>query len=59
LIHIDHTIDLGMNKVLLRHAVFKTLNAEGQINDVMVDNMMKWRHSGLNVYCDKAAWPAN
>ena len=35
------------------------LKAEGKINDVVIENMMNWRHSGFNVYCGKAIWPHN
>jgi len=39
--------------------VFKMLKAEGKINDVVIENMMNWHHSGFNVYCGKAIWPHN
>ena len=35
------------------------LKAEGKITDVVIENMMNWRHSGFNVYCGKAIWPHN
>ncbi len=35
------------------------LKAEGKINDVVIENMMNWRHSGFNVYCGNAIWPHN
>jgi len=35
------------------------LKAEGKITDVIIENMMNWRHSGFNVYCGKAIWPHN
>jgi hypothetical protein len=44
---------------LFRHEVFKMLKAEGKINDVVIENMMNWHHSGFNVYCGKAIWPHN
>jgi hypothetical protein len=44
---------------LFRYEVFKMLEAEGKINDVVIENMMNWRHSGFNVYCGKAIWPHN
>ncbi len=25
----------------------------------MIENMMNWHHSGINVYCGKAIWPHN
>ena len=33
------------------------LKTEGKITDVVIENMMNWRHSGFNVYCGKAIWP--
>jgi hypothetical protein len=36
---------------LFRYEVFKKLKAEGKINDVVIENMMNWRHSGFSVYC--------
>jgi hypothetical protein len=44
---------------LFRYEVFKMLKSEGKINDLMIENMMNWRHSGFNVYCGKAIWPHN
>jgi hypothetical protein len=42
-----------------RYEVFKMLKAEGKINDVVIENMMNWHHSGFNVYCGNAIWPHN
>jgi hypothetical protein len=44
---------------LFRYEVFKMLKAEGKINDVVIESMMNWRHSGFNVYCGNAIWPHN
>jgi ribosomal protein S27E len=44
---------------LFRYEVFKMLKSEGKITDVIIENMMNWRHSGFNVYCGKAIWPHN
>ena len=44
---------------LFRYEVFKMLKAESKINDIVIENMMTWRHSGFNVYCGKAIWPHN
>ncbi len=30
-----------------------------KINDVMIENMMNWHHSGFSVYCRHAIWPHN
>jgi len=32
-----------------RYEVFKMFKAEGKINDVVIENMMNWHHSGFNV----------
>jgi len=44
---------------LFRYEIFKMLKSEGKINDVVIENMMNWRHSGFSVYCGKAIWPHN
>jgi hypothetical protein len=44
---------------LFRYEVFKMLKSEGKINDLVIENMMNWRHSGFNVYCGHAIWPHN
>lgn len=51
--------DTGELEMLFRYEVFKMLKAEGKITDVIIENMMNWRHSGFNVYCDNAIWPHN
>jgi hypothetical protein len=51
--------DTGALEKLFRYKVFNMLKAEGKINDVVIENMMNWRHSGFNVYCGKAIWPHN
>jgi hypothetical protein len=35
------------------------LKAEGKISDIVIENMMNWRHSSLIAYCGKAIWPHN
>jgi hypothetical protein len=52
-------LDTGELEELFRYEVFKMLKAEGKITDVIIENMMNWRHSGFNVYCGKAIWPHN
>ena len=49
--------DTGALEKLFRYEVFKMLKSEGKINDVVIENMMNWRHSGFNVYCGKANSP--
>jgi hypothetical protein len=51
--------DTGELEKLFRYEVFKMLKAEGKITDVIIENMMNWRHTGFNVYCGKAIWPHN
>ncbi|MEE9302938.1 MAG: hypothetical protein V3U84_04045, partial [Thiotrichaceae bacterium] len=51
--------DNGELEKLFRYEVFKMLKGEGKITDVIIENMMNWRHSGFNVYCGKAIWPHN
>ena len=51
--------DAGAFEKLFRYEVLKMLKAEGTITDVIIENMMNWRHSGFNVYCGKAIWPHN
>ena len=49
----------GSERRAVPHEVFNMLKAEGKINDVVIENMMNWHHSGFNVYCGKAIWPHN
>ena len=51
--------DCGALEKLFRHEVLKMLKSEGKINELIIKNMMNWRHSGFNVYCGKAIWPRN
>ena len=39
--------DTGEPETLFRYEVFKLLKAEGKINDVVIENMMNWRHSAF------------
>jgi len=34
--------------------VFKILKAESKITDVIIEDMMNWRHSKFNIYCGNA-----
>jgi len=36
---------------IFRHKVFKMLLSNGKITQDLVDMLMKWRHSGFNVFC--------
>jgi hypothetical protein len=51
--------NIGELEELFRYEVFKMLKAESKITDVVIENMMNWRHSGFNVYCGNAIWPHN
>ena len=44
---------------MFRREVFKMLNSEGRIGEVLIDNLMNWRHSGFNVYCGNPLWPGS
>jgi len=44
---------------MFRHEVFKMLKSEGKIGDMLIDNLMNWRHSGFNVYCGDPLWPGD
>jgi len=36
---------------IFRHKVFKMLLSKGKITEDLIDMLMKWRHSGFNVFC--------
>lgn len=36
---------------IFRHKVFKMLLSKGKITEDLVDMLMKWLHSGFNVFC--------
>jgi hypothetical protein len=44
---------------MFRREVFKILKSEGRIGDMLIDNLMNWRHSGFTVYCGNPLWPGN
>jgi Pyruvate/2-oxoacid:ferredoxin oxidoreductase gamma subunit len=46
-------------EALFRYEVLKMLKAEGKISDAVIENMVSWRHSGINVYCGPTFWPNN
>ena len=36
----------------------KSVAKEGKINDVVIENMFSWHHSGFNIYCGLTIlWP--
>ncbi|RJP76527.1 MAG: hypothetical protein C4522_18270 [Desulfobacteraceae bacterium] len=42
---------------LFRYEVLKMLKSEGKINQMVIENMLSWHHSGFNVYCGNTIWP--
>ena len=42
---------------IFRHKVFKMLLSKGKIAEDLVDMLMKWRHSGFNVFCGPRILP--
>ena len=42
-----------------RHNVFKMLLSKGKITEDLVDMMLKWRHSGFNVFCGPKIQPGD
>jgi len=44
---------------IFRHKVFKLLLKRGKITKELVDMVMKWRHSGFNVFCGPRIQPGD
>ena len=42
---------------IFRHKIFKMLLSKGKITQGLVDMLMKWRHSGFNVFCGPRIQP--
>ena len=42
---------------IFRHKVFKMLLSKGKITEDLIDMLMKWRHSGFNVFCGPRIQP--
>ena len=42
-----------------RLEVFKKLKVDVKVNDVVIESIANWHHSGFNVYCSKAIWSHN
>ncbi len=51
-----HTKDL---EEIFRYKVFKMLLSKGKITEDLVDMLMKWRHSGFNVFCGPRIQPGD
>jgi hypothetical protein len=51
--------DTGGLEELFCYEVLKMLKKEGRVTDVVIENMMRWRHSGFGVYCGNAIWSRN
>ena len=46
-------------EAIFRHKVFKMLISKGKITKDLVDMLMKWRHSGFNVFCGSRIQPGD
>jgi len=44
---------------IFRHKVFKILLSKGKITEDLVDMLIKWRHSGFNVFCGPKIQPGD
>jgi hypothetical protein len=44
-------------EALFRHNVFRMLLAKGKIAQEMIAMLLKWRHSGLQVFCGNCIFP--
>jgi len=44
---------------IFRQRVFKVLLSKGKITEDLVDMLMKWRHSGFNVFCGPRIQPGD
>ena len=42
-----------------RHKIFKMLLSNGKIMEDLVEMLMKWRHSGFNVFCGDRIQPGD
>ncbi len=46
-------------EVIFRHKIFKVLLSKGKITEDLVEMLMKWRHSGFNVFCGPRIQPGD
>jgi len=53
------SFELKHLEVMFRHNVFKMLLSKGKITKDLVDILMKWRHSGFNVFCGSRIQPGD
>jgi len=51
--------DLKYLEEIFRYKVFKMLLSKGKITEDLVDMLMKWRHSGFNVFCGPRIQPGD
>ena len=55
--HVTPRIDTKPLEKILRHMVFKMLLSKGKITEDLIDMLMKWHHSGFNVFCGPRIQP--
>jgi len=53
------SFELKALEEIFRHKVFKMLLAKEKITEDLVDMLMKWRHSGFNVFCGPRIQPGD
>jgi hypothetical protein len=51
------SFELKALEEIFRHKVFKMLLAKEKITEDLIDILMKWRHSGFNVFCGPRIQP--
>ena len=49
--HVAPLFQLKHLEKIFRHKAFKMLLSKGKITEDLIDMLMKWRHSGFNVFC--------
>jgi len=59
--HVTRSVswNLASGCLVFRHKVFKMILSKGKITEDMVDMLMKWRHSGFNVFCGSWIQPGS
>lgn len=56
---VSATVDAKTLEQIFRHKVFKMLLSKEKIMEALVDMLMKWRHSGFNVFCGPRIQPGD
>ena len=57
--HVAPLFELKHLEEIFRHKVFKMLLSKDKITEDLVDMLMKWRHSGFNVFCGPRIQPGD